>query len=115
MTIDWDEALASVDGQHDLLLELIDIFFTECDEVLPRIENAIAKGDVGELQLFAHRLKGCLGYFGQTKAGDVAWQLESLGREHTLDGAPELLTQLRTAVDELLPLLRAYRGEHQQG
>ncbi len=114
MTIDWDEALRAVDGQHDLLLELIDIFFTERDEVIPRIADAIANDDARELQLYAHRFKGCLSYFGQSKARDVAWQLESLGRCDTLDGASELLTQLRTAIDELLPALRAYRQEPQQ-
>ena len=114
MTIDWDKVLAAVDGQQDLLLDLIDIFFTERAQVLPRIAAAIEDRDAGELQLFAHRLKGCLAYFGQSKAGEVAWQLESLGRNRTLDGAPELLAQLRTAVDELLPSLRAYRHEHQQ-
>ena len=114
MTIDWDKALATVDGQQDLLLELIDIFFTERDQILPRIAAAIDDGDAVELQLFAHRLKGCLAYFGPSKAGEVAWQLESLGRSDTLDGAPELLAQLRTDIDELVPSLRAYRQEHQQ-
>ncbi|MDP6467551.1 MAG: Hpt domain-containing protein [Pirellulaceae bacterium] len=114
MTIDWDVALGIVDGRQDLLLELIDIFFAESAEIMPRIAAAIDNGDAGELQLFAHRLKGCLGYFGQSKAGEIAWQLESLGRVHTLDDAPQLLAQLQIAVDELLPPLRAYRQEHQQ-
>ena len=114
MTIDWDVVLGIVDGQQDLLLDLIDIFFTERDEVISRIADAIENGDAGELQLFAHRLKGCLGYFGESKACEVAWQLESLGRTGTLDDAPQLLTQLRTAIDELLPSLRAYMQDHQQ-
>ncbi len=114
MTIDWDVVLGIVDGRQDLLLELIDIFFTERDEILPRIADAIENDNAGEVQLFAHRLKSCLGYFGPSKASDVAWQLESLGRAGTLDDAPALLTQLRTAIDELLPSIRAYRQEHQK-
>ena len=114
MTIDWDVVLGIVDGRQDLLLELIDIFFTECDEILPRIADAIENDNAGEVQLIAHRLKSCLGYFGPSEAGDVTWQLESLGRARTLDDAPALLTQLRTAIDELLPALRAYKQEHQK-
>jgi HPt (histidine-containing phosphotransfer) domain-containing protein len=114
MTIDWDKALAAVDGHQDLLLELIDIFYTERAEVIPRIAAAIEDENPRELRLFSHRLKGCLGYFGESKAGELAWQLETLGRTDTLDGAPELLTQLRTAIDELLPSLRTYQQEHQQ-
>ena len=114
MTIDWEKALSTVDGQQDLLLDLIDIFFTECAEILPRIANAIENGDAGELQLFAHRFKGCLAYFGESTAGELAWQLESLGHAGTIEGASELLTELRIAIDDFLPSVRAYRQEHRQ-
>ena len=115
MTIDWEVALGFVDGRQELLLELIDIFFTEHAELVPRIEKAIESGDADELQLFAHRLKGCLRYFGDSPAGDSCWQLESLGRARKLHGAPELLTDLRTALDEMMLDMRAYQQEHQQG
>lgn len=114
MTIDWDVALGFVDGRQSLLLELIDIFFTEHAEVMPHIAQAIENRDAGELHLFAHRFKGCLRYFGESQACEVAWQLELLGRAGTLDDAPRLLIELQTAVDELLPAMRAYQQEFQQ-
>ena len=106
MTIDWEVALGYVDHHKDLLLELIDMFFVEHAELLPRIADAIEKGNSNELQLLAHRYKGCLRYFGDTEASEAARHLESLGRAAVLDDAPELLTQLRTAAEAILPELR---------
>jgi len=115
MAIDWEAALGFVDGREELLLELIDIFFTEYAEIAPRIARAIESRDAAELHLYAHRLKGCLRYFGASPAGDTAWQLEMLGRSGTLDGAPELLVALRAAIDdEMLPSMRAYQEARRQ-
>lgn len=114
MTIDWDAALGLVDGRRDLLLELIDLFFAEHAELMPRITKAIENDDAGSLQVFAHRLKGCLRYFGESKAADAAWQLELLGRAKTLDAAAGQLAELRAAVDALVPEIRAYRQASEQ-
>ena len=113
MTIDWNVALGFVDRRQDLLLELIDIFFIEHAELIPRITQAIESTNAAELQLYAHRVKGCLRYFGESKA-ELAQQLELLGRSGSLNGAPQLLPQLRTAIDEMLPEMRASKQEHQQ-
>jgi len=114
MTIDWEVTLGFVDGRQDLLLELIDIFFTEHAEVMPHIAKAVEAENANDLQLYAHRYKGCLRYFGESEAGALAWQLESAGRTETLAEAKELLSKLKSAVDTLLPELRAYKQAHQQ-
>jgi HPt (histidine-containing phosphotransfer) domain-containing protein len=114
MTIDWEVVRGFVDQRQELLMELVDLFFVEQAEVMPRISKAIDDRDAGELRLYAHRLKGCLRYFGESEAARVAAQLESAGRAGMLDDAPQLLPQLRIAVDEMQLEMRAFKQEHQR-
>lgn len=104
--IDWNVALDAVGGRRDLLTELIDIFFTEYPPTLDEIRQAIERQDAKGLQLSAHKLKGCLRYFGQTLACERAKELEDMGRSGQLEGALPRLEDLDLAVTRLLPSLR---------
>jgi HPt (histidine-containing phosphotransfer) domain-containing protein len=53
----------------------------------------------------AHSLKGNVGIFGARKAFDLAYELETRGREARLDGAKEVVERLE---NELLKLKRYF-------
>ncbi len=106
--IDWELALGAVGDSHELLVELIGIYFEECPKLLDGINAAMASHVSKDLQRHAHTLKGCLRYFGDTEAGRLAYELETLGREDRSEGAVEILARLRVALDLLVPELQAY-------
>ncbi len=112
MTIDWDEVRAVVDHQDALLMDLIDIFFVEKVDVVPRIAGAIEARDADALRLYAHRFKGCLRYFGVSRAVQLAEQLEDAGRNARLDEVPAVFDALRDEVERLETEIRSYREQH---
>jgi CheY-like chemotaxis protein len=105
-TIDWTDALEAVGGRRELLNDLIEIFFEEYPPTLAEIREAIDQQNVKQLQLSAHKLKGCLRYFGRSAACEKAQELEYLARNGTLSGAAGRLVELETAMSTLLPLLK---------
>jgi CheY-like chemotaxis protein len=110
MPVDWKVALDAVGGRRDLLAELISLFETEYPTTLATIGSAIGRGDAKTLQVSAHQLKGCLRYFGRTAAGELAAELENLGRAGTVAGADGKLEPLATAIRQLIPHLRQGPG-----
>jgi HPt (histidine-containing phosphotransfer) domain-containing protein len=76
--------------------------------LLESIRYSIAGQDAGGLRLFAHRLKGCLRYFGENRAGDFAMELENMGRTGDLSQAAAKYAELETALNRLLPALRKF-------
>ncbi|MGE3777579.1 MAG: Hpt domain-containing protein [Pirellulaceae bacterium] len=109
-TVNWCEVLEAVGGEQQLLLELVDIFFQEYPPTLDAIRVAVERGDAKMLQLFAHKLKGCLRYFGPSSAVTHARELEAIGKAGRLDGAPGELRSLEAALEQLLPALRTIRA-----
>jgi HPt (histidine-containing phosphotransfer) domain-containing protein len=107
--IDWDTVLKAVDSRRELLSELIDLFFVEYPALLKQIRTAVAESDAAALRLAAHRLKGCLRYFGENQAAEFALQLELRGRDDCWEGVPEMLAGLQTELERLLPAIRDFR------
>ena len=105
--VDWDAALESVQGRRELLRELIDIFFQEYPELMSQIDRALEENEPQTLHVAAHRLKGCLRYFGKNRSGDLASQLEMLGRAGTVEGGRSLFRQLESALERWTSALRS--------
>jgi two-component system, sensor histidine kinase and response regulator len=104
--VDWEQALEAVEGRRELLRELVEIFFAECPTLMASIRQAIDGQDAGELKLYAHRLKGCLRYFGVNRAGEYALELENMGRAGELKEAAAKYVELESALNRLIPALK---------
>jgi HPt (histidine-containing phosphotransfer) domain-containing protein len=105
-------ALQIVQGDEELLLEIIDIFLnTECPPLMSRIRNAIEQGDADGLCQAAHSLKGAASNLGATVAVAAARQLESIGRENDVAAAPQAFDALELALSELKRELEAFQNE----
>ena len=111
--MDWNRALEVVQGDRDLLREIVDAFLTECPLQLDQIRDAIAARDQEVLQRAAHTLKSSMRYFGATQAFDQAYELECMGRDGLFDGANEQFELLKCEVDQIHPELSrfAHSGE----
>jgi PAS domain S-box-containing protein len=99
---DLETALAYVDGDRDLLDELLGIFAEDTPTRMEKIRGAIAAGDPAELMREAHTLKGPLKALGATTAAQLAQDLETLGRAGEIKGAPEMGAALAREVEQIL-------------
>jgi len=80
-------ALGRVDGDKDLLKELVETFQEDLSERVASLTAAIRRGDHHETFQAAHSLRGPLGVLCAEKALALAEELETLGRAGRLGGA----------------------------
>jgi HPt (histidine-containing phosphotransfer) domain-containing protein len=97
----WDR----VDGDLDLLRDLIAVFAEEFPGMLASMEAAIQVGDAVQLEKSGHKLKGSVLQFSCRSAAAAAQKLEELGRGGTLAGADVFLRTLRQEIDMLMKSL----------
>ena len=105
-TVDWDTALAAVNGSESLLTELSAIFSREGPRLLGQMETAIQDGDAAGLRIAAHTLKGSSRYFGDNPVSEQAIHIEKFAADGQLEKAEEPLDLLRSALPRLLTALK---------
>jgi HPt (histidine-containing phosphotransfer) domain-containing protein len=96
--VSWNRsaALNMLGGDESLLNEMIGIFLVDSPKLLGQIEQALMHRDQRKLEIAAHSLKGELLYLGVQEATEAAEKLEAAGRTGEMEGAPELLDELRS-------------------
>jgi HPt (histidine-containing phosphotransfer) domain-containing protein len=113
--VDWKFARDAVGGNPELLLELVEIFFEEYPKLIVGIQSSIDSKAYLELRRLAHTLKGCLRYFGKTKAGELSGRLEDMGRAGQIEDAIQLFGELQFEMNALLPELSAFVASQSPG
>ena len=103
-----DVAMASVDGDMELLAEVVSLFKTDSLRTLSEIQAAIRTGDAVELDRSAHALKGSVGNFGGHAVVAMALALEQMGKGRDLAGAEEMASALALELRKLTQELDAY-------
>jgi len=102
-------ALARVAGDRDLLREIAGIYVDSYQKMVDDVSRAVADGDAEKLRSSAHLLKGTVANFDAHAATSAAADLERMGRENALSGAPERLEELVRECSALADALDAYR------
>ncbi|MDD5272362.1 MAG: response regulator [Methylovulum sp.] len=105
----WDEARAlnQLDGDRELLDEMIVLFLSEGLKQLEALATAQAQNDVPALVNAAHSLKGTLTHFCADSAKTAASVLEQAARNGQTADLPALAQTLQQAVSTLLQHLQA--------
>jgi HPt (histidine-containing phosphotransfer) domain-containing protein len=98
LVFDLDKALAAVEGDRQLLSELLDMFSKQKQVLMGDIDNAISQKKADQLRFSAHSLKGALSNLGGNRAAQVAMELERLGEEADFETSRKKYDQL---VDEI--------------
>ncbi|MBP88561.1 MAG: hybrid sensor histidine kinase/response regulator [Planctomycetaceae bacterium] len=106
--MDWHRALEVVQGDQELLREIVEAFLTECPRLLDQVRDAITSEDQEVLRRAAHTLKGSMRYFGVTQAFDRAYELECMGRDSHFEAAAEQLELLKCEIDLIHPELSRF-------
>ncbi len=108
--VDPDAALARVEGDRELLHEIIGLFLDEAPERMGEIRTAISDRNGNALERAAHSLKGSVSYFGAPSAYEAALRLESIGRDRDwadVETAGKELEQAMALVTQALTTLGA--------
>ncbi len=94
-----------INGDADLLREMVAIFKAEYPPLLSELERAIEHSDAARAERAAHRLKGSLVQFSAHRAAATAASLEIMGKKNSLEGAREAVRCLGREIEDLLQAL----------
>jgi len=106
--LDREELLARVEGNRELLKEIVRLFAEERPALLSTMENALRDGDAQELAKAAHKAKGTFGTLSAPLAQQAAVELELLARHCEMALATDVFLRLRQQVERLEAELRAF-------
>ena len=107
--IDMDEVIERVDGDVELLSEMVELFLDDCPRLLSQIRESIAHHDNKLLERNAHIIKGAVGNFSAAPAFEAAYRLEEMGRDGDISHAEEAYTTLEGELERLEPTLMTLR------
>ncbi len=110
---DREATLHRVDGDRELLREVVDLFREACTDLLAAIDGAIQKQDSLRLRQAAHTLKGEASNFGASATVKAALRLEMMGRDDDLTDAGATYTNLENALEHLIPALFTFAAEEE--
>ena len=108
--VQWDQLLASVDGDVDFAASLVAAFIGMGDRELAVIAEALGTGDATAIRQSAHSLKGASANLRAAAAASAAARLEAAAAEDAAGTstsartpmlAEELMTEVREAMDYL--------------
>jgi len=86
---DRDAALKVVNGDGELLDDIIQIFLTDAPGILAALRQAVSDRDAARIASVSHKLIGSLGCLGLSHASEQARTVEDLGRSGAIDAAAE--------------------------
>jgi len=102
---DIESVLARVEGDEDLLQELIALFQESAPLLIDEIESGVRGSDAPTVERAAHALKGALQSIGASSGAKAAAALEAAGRSADLTEAKHLLAALSEEYARLLAAL----------
>jgi PAS domain S-box-containing protein len=101
-----EAALARVDGDQQLLAEILGIFLQDSPRRLQRIREAMASRDLLTVQREAHAFRGSSGALGLVQMETTARKLEVASKAGDVQTAQDLVRTLQTTFDDFKPVLR---------
>ncbi|MBK8167148.1 MAG: Hpt domain-containing protein [bacterium] len=102
------EAMGNMDGDAELLQEIVTIFMQTGPTQLDTLANALAAGAIKDVAIQAHGMKGGASNFCARRFVASALKLELLAKSGTLVGGEALLAAMRenyAELEELVPLI----------
>ena len=104
--VDLTEALESVGGDVDIMLEAIAMVLEEVPPQQQSLQEAMAGQDPKGVEAKAHRIKGVMGNIGGLAARDIAQKLETMGEQGDLVGGTALVDSLAKEIERVIAFYR---------
>lgn len=102
--------LTALDGNRELMRELIVLFIDGVAARLPALAMAVESGDAPALGRLAHGLRGSVANFSTGAAYRAAARLEEMAGAGELADAPLELRRLRRGLERLIGAMREFDG-----
>ena len=99
------------EGEPDIVQELAEAFQFETPPLLEALHVAVREQQAEALRRAAHNLKGSSYNLGAPTMATLSSELETLGKQGTVEGAAELLTQLEQEYQRVCQALAAEGAE----
>ncbi len=105
---DLASALDAVEGDEELLRDVIQVFLEECPQLVQALTTAVQTQDVTTMKRCAHTVKGATRIFGNPRVTALSKTLEERAGEARFDDADTLLSELSEATHQLSVGLQNY-------
>ena len=113
--LDREAVLAETARDPEFLLRLVKLYQQDSRKTLNTIRNGLATSDPQAVERAAHRIKGGLSFLRAHDAHSAALRLEDIGRQGSLDEAPEALSALERELVRLDKELTSFVAELSKG
>jgi len=109
--LNWDHALEIVERDPALLRQVVSSFVDECPLLLHQLDQGLHNADIPTIRRTAHRLKGNLQIFGQTRAQVLTERMEQLDPGDASEECRQVLDALAGELNALMTELRRYASQ----
>jgi HPt (histidine-containing phosphotransfer) domain-containing protein len=110
--LDREALLERVEGDRELLSEMVALFLDDCPNRLAQLRDALLRGDAADVALVAHSIKGSVCNLSACAATDAAAKLEKLASSGDLSLSRKAGEDLERELARLQPALKAIvRGD----
>jgi HPt (histidine-containing phosphotransfer) domain-containing protein len=106
--LDIRGALARLDGDSELLAELIGFYLEDSERMLAELRSAVAASDANEIKMAAHALKGLVAGCGGVRAAEAARRVEHAGAANDLTHIDGLVQNLKDELELVSQQARGY-------
>ncbi len=105
--LDLSEAMANMDGDTELLQEIVGIFLETAESLLETIRQCIEIDDASQVAIQAHAMKGGASNFCAVKFVASALSLERLAKTGSLEGAGTKLDDMCADFAEVVEVAKS--------
>ncbi len=105
--VDWQQFIASTDGDAEFAGELVQLFIESGDRVLRDIRDALNRGDAPAVRQAAHSLKGSSASMCARATSEAAALLEAAARLGDMTQLATLEARLRSETGRAMDFMRA--------
>ena len=102
---DRDELMERLDGDEELLQDILEIYVEDAPRLIKKIKNAYSEHDIELVDREGHTLKGASANISAPAVRDTAHQIEMAGKSGNLDGVDALIRQVEKEFEEFRNIL----------
>ena len=97
--LDVRGALARLDGDEDLLVDMLGFFLEDSSRLFAQLTSGAAAADANEIKMAAPALKGLVAGCGGVRAAEAAKRVEHAALANELGGIPPLVEALAAELE----------------
>lgn len=104
-----NELVLMLDGDADLLVEIIDTFLEVSPVLIRDMKDAVRGSDADKLKKAAHTMKAPARQIGAMRVGQLSADLEEAGKNEELEGTMPVYQRLKQEYDQLEDSLKSLK------